>query len=94
MTHLTGNPHDGELADMSTAEHLDSEDPTLPDVGSFVESRLNRKQVAAKLGVAVKTVDRIVKDREIGHYRLGSRIWFSPHHVAEYLASREVKRSA
>ena len=49
----------------------------------------NRLEAAAKLGVALITVDRALAARTIGHFRVGTRVLFSDAHLAAFLARDE-----
>lgn len=59
-----------------------------------IENRLSEDDVARQLGVSRMTVIRLRKRREIGHIRIGCRVFYTQAHVNEYLASAEHKREA
>lgn len=54
---------------------------------------LTPEEVATRLDVTPRTIQRWARDRKIGHYREGRTIWFEPHHIADFLRNREVRRT-
>ena len=59
------------------------------------ETRTNNKNFCSKNEVAKlpscspMTVHRLVRDKKLGHYRIGSRVMISERHVEEFLARCE-----
>jgi excisionase family DNA binding protein len=49
----------------------------------------DRKAAAEYIGVSLITLDRALRDGEIGHYRIGRRILFSEEHLNDFLALNE-----
>jgi excisionase family DNA binding protein len=58
-----------------------------------VKRLLNEKQAAARLGVSRMTLFRLRRQKAIGHFRIGARVFYSLDHVSDYLISVERKRS-
>ncbi len=52
---------------------------------------LNTKQVAEKLGVSVRTIERWRKDRKIPYYNLNGIIRFDEQIIESWLQKRIVK---
>jgi excisionase family DNA binding protein len=50
---------------------------------------LDKEQMAAKLGVSVHWVAKMVSARLIPHTRIGKHVRFAPHHVAQIVAMGE-----
>lgn len=48
-------------------------------------------QTAARLGVSKPTLCRLMQRREIGFYRVGTRVLFSEEHIREFLDRVERK---
>lgn len=57
-----------------------------------IENRLSEDDVARQLGVSRMTVIRLRNRRAIGYIRIGGRVFYTPDHVKEYLASAEHRR--
>lgn len=53
------------------------------------EKPLSARETAEYLGISRATLSRLVSRGSIGHYRVGDRPFFSPAHIAAYLASVE-----
>lgn len=52
--------------------------------------RFNRKDAAKYLGVALVTIDRLIKARKVGFFRIGRRLVFSKKHLDDFLSKNEV----
>jgi excisionase family DNA binding protein len=46
---------------------------------------LNRREAAARLGVAVVTVDRLVAKGELPHFKVGKCIRFTAQDISEFI---------
>jgi excisionase family DNA binding protein len=51
----------------------------------------SKGQVAKLIGCSEMTVHRLIRDRKLGYYRLGSRVCISRKHVEDFLAGCERK---
>lgn len=49
----------------------------------------SKDEVAELLGCSPMTVHRLVRDKKLGHYRIGSRVMISAKHIEEFLARYE-----
>jgi len=56
-----------------------------------VKNYLTKKDVAARFGVSLPTLDSWMKARRIGHLRIGGRIYFTERHVANFEKRCEVE---
>ena len=65
-----------------------NDNPAAPAPGHLYDT----EAAAALLGLHPKTVERMARNKEIDHYRVGRHLRFSDTHIATYLASREVTR--
>lgn len=45
----------------------------------------DRVETAAYLGVSVRTVDTLLKEKKIPHYRVGRRVMFDLHDIAKWM---------
>ena len=45
----------------------------------------SKDEVAERLKLSPMTVHRLVRDKKLGHYRIGSRVMTSAKHVEEFL---------
>jgi excisionase family DNA binding protein len=52
---------------------------------------MNKKEVAAYLGVSERTIERMMKDRKIPYYRLSVYPQFDKTQIENWLAKRAVK---
>jgi putative molybdopterin biosynthesis protein len=54
----------------------------------------DRKEAARLLGVSVVTVDRLLAQGHISHFRVGRRVLFTESHLNEYIEqnTRSAKR--
>ena len=55
---------------------------------------LTESEAARLLGVSKITLQRLRSREEISHFRIGSRVLYSPEQLKEYLAAVERKRSS
>jgi len=53
-----------------------------------VTQLLDKKQIALKLGVSTRTVDRLIAEAELPHYKIGGQYRFDPDAVGEWLQTR------
>ena len=51
----------------------------------------SKGEVAELIGCSEMTVHRLIRDRKLGYYRLGSRVFISRKHVEDFLAICERK---
>ena len=51
----------------------------------IAKETFDRKEAAKRLGVSVVTVDRLLAQRKISHYRVGRRVLFTEAHLNEYI---------
>jgi excisionase family DNA binding protein len=49
----------------------------------------SKDEVAKLLGLSLMTVHRAIRDKKLGHYRIGSRVLISAQHLEAYLATCE-----
>ena len=49
----------------------------------------SKDEVAELLGCSPMTVHRLVRDKKLGHYRIGSPVMISDKHIDEFLARCE-----
>ena len=49
----------------------------------------SRKEAAKKLGVSVVTIDRLLANRNIAHFRVGKRVLFTDKHIEDYISDNE-----
>jgi excisionase family DNA binding protein len=56
------------------------------------ENLLNFRDVAAQLGVSVRTVERLCSRRQLAFYRIGRNVKFSQRLIDEYLERRALCR--
>lgn len=47
---------------------------------------LSRREASDFMGISVKTLDSIVRERRIAFFRVGARVLFAPEDVSSYLA--------
>lgn len=47
--------------------------------------RLTRAQAATEIGISLRTLDRLIAQRRITHRKLGSRVFFTPADIKEFL---------
>lgn len=55
---------------------------------------LTRQQAIDHLSISERTMVKLVKNKEIKHYRVGKKIFFLPEHITDFQAARERKARA
>jgi len=59
-------------------------------VGGMTSPLLTVEEVLERIPISRRTLSTLIKERSIGHLRLGRRIYFSEEDIAAFLASRHV----
>jgi len=49
----------------------------------------SKDEVAKLLSCSAMTVHRLIRDKKLGHYRIGSRVLISTQHLEAFLARNE-----
>lgn len=57
-------------------------------------SLLTVSELAQRLSLSRATIYKMIVERRIDHYKLGSRVLFGEHHVDDFLSTREQHRIA
>jgi excisionase family DNA binding protein len=57
----------------------------------MTETLLTYPEAAARLRVSRRTLERLVADCEIGHFREGRLVRFTERHITEHLRDHEVR---
>lgn len=56
----------------------------VPSTEDRYGERFTRDEAAAILAVNVRTLDRWIAERRLGHVRLGGRVWITGYHLDEF----------
>jgi excisionase family DNA binding protein len=59
-----------------------------------LEEKFSMKQAAARIGVHVATVSRLLDSGKLGYYQVGTRRIVGQTHLEEFLSLAERKRTA
>lgn len=52
---------------------------------------LTRDNIAENLGLSVRTIDAMVKQRKIPVVRIGRKVRFNPNEIEKWINKREIK---
>lgn len=57
-------------------------------------THLSANEAAKALGISLRTMRTLIKNRQVNHFRIRGQIKFDPQHLNEYMSKRFVRAAA